>query len=290
MSDAVAVRGLPVRGDLGPACISSLVIALAVAAVSLAGLVSGFAGLYGSGSPLPQVSMGGDAANLLLGLPVLLGSMQLARRGSLLGLLLWPGALFYVLYASALYLLAAPFSVLFFGHVALITLSSWTLIGLVACIDGAEVRGHLATAPARAVGAALVAIAVLAYAGLTGTAVAALGGGEPAMRPQWVVDYALGTPALLLGGVLLLRGAPLGYATAAGLLLVSGLNGLAFAASALLDGILAGRPAEPAVVIVHTVIAAVSLAVLALYARPAAGREPAGSVLRREAARAQSAE
>lgn len=290
MSDLVAVRAMPVRGDLHLAVIASLVIALAVAAVSLAGLGWGSAGLYGAGSPLPQVSMGGDAANLLLGLPVLLGSMWHARRGSLLGLLLWPGALIYVLYAYALYLLAAPFSVLFFGYVALVTLSSWTLVGLVASIDGDDVRPRLAAAPARGVGGALVAIAVLAYTGLTATAAAALGGGEPAMRPQWVVDYALGTPVLLLGGVLLVRGASLGYATAPGLLLVSGLNGLAFAASALLDGILAGRPAEPAVVIVHTVIAGVSLAVLALYALPAAGRRPAASVRRREAARAQSAE
>jgi hypothetical protein len=34
----------------------------------------------------------------MIGLPILRGSMGLARRGKLLGLLLWPGALFYVLY------------------------------------------------------------------------------------------------------------------------------------------------------------------------------------------------
>jgi hypothetical protein len=35
---------------------------------------------------------------------------------------------------------------------------------------------------------------------------------------------------------------------------VSGLNGLAFAASAVLDGLLAGRAVEPAIVAVHLVI------------------------------------
>jgi hypothetical protein len=289
VSGPVGGRPLPVRGDLGPVRISSLVIALAVAAVSLTGLRLGATGLYGPGSPLPQVSMGGDAANLVLGLPVLLGSMWFARRGSLLGLLLWPGALFYVLYAYALYLLAAPFSVLFFGYVALVTLSSWTLIGLVTEVDGDEVQLRLMAAPARGVGAALIAIAVLAYVGLTAAAAGALGGGEPAMRTQWVVDYALGTPVLLLGGALLWRRAPLGYVAAAGLLLVSGLNGLAFAASAVLDGILAGRPAEPAVVIVHLVIAAVSLALLAFFALRAAGRRRAGPMPRREAGVARTA-
>jgi len=172
--------------------------------------------------------MGGDAANLILGLPVLLGSVWLARRGSLIGLLLWPSALFHVIYAYALHLLAAPFSILFSGYVLLVTLSSWALIGLVAIIDGDDVRWRLESAPADVVGAALVTIALLAYAGLTAAAGGALGG-EPAMRTQWVVDYALGTPVLLLGGALLRRRAPLGYVTAAGLLLVSGLNGLAFA-------------------------------------------------------------
>ena len=235
-------------------------------------------GRYAVGSPLVQVSQGGDAANLILGLPALLGAMWLARRGSLIGLLLWPGALFYVLYAYALYLVGAPFDALFFGYVALVTLSAWTLIFIVASIDGEEVRRRLAVAPARSVGGALVVIAVLAYVGLTAAAVSALGSPatEAGMRPQWVVDYALGTPALLLGGVLLWRRAPLGYVAATGLLLVSGLNGLAFAASAVLDGLLAGRPIEPAVVAVHLVIGGVSFALLAFFDRGAAGRQHVG--------------
>lgn len=277
MTGHAEARTLPVRGGLGAASIASLIIALGVAGVSAVGLWWGSDGVHGAGSPLVQVSRGGDAANLVLGLPALLGSMWLARRRWLLGLLLWPGALFYVLYAYALYLLAAPFSALFFGYVALVTLSSWTLIGLLAGIDAGEVRRGMASAPARGVGRALVAIAALAYLGLTAAAAAALGGGEPPMRVQWVVDYALGTPVLLVGGALLLRRAPLGYVAAAGLLLVSGLNGLAFAASAVLDRVLAGRPVEPAVVAVHLVIAGVSLAILAYFALRAL-RPPAAAL------------
>jgi hypothetical protein len=268
---------LPIKRDLGLAYGSTLLIALAVAVASVAGLTWGPNGLYSVGSPLVQVSKGGDAANLMLGLPVLLGSMWLARRRSLVGLLLWPGALFYVLYASGLYLVGAPFNPLFFAYVALVTLSAWTLIAIVASIDGQEVRRHLAVAPARSVGGAVVFIAVMAYAGLTGTAAGALGSpaAEPAMRPQWVVDYALGTPALLLGGVLLWRRAALGYVAAPGLLLVSGLNGLAFSASAVLDGVLDGRSIEPAVVAVHLVIGGVSFALLAFFLRGATREQPA---------------
>ena len=157
-------------------------------------------GRYDVGSPLVQVSQGGDAANLILGLPVLLGAMWLARRGSLFGLLLWPGALFYALYAYALYLVGAPFDALFFGYVALVTLSAWTLIYIVASIDGEEVRRRLAAAPARSVGGALVVIAVLAYAGLTGAVISALGSAttKPGMRPavgRRLCARHAGTPA-----------------------------------------------------------------------------------------------
>jgi hypothetical protein len=273
-----AAPALPVTRDLRPVYAASLLTALLLGAASLAGLAGDPAGLYGTGSPLVQVSRGGDTANLLLGLPVLLGSMWLSSRGSLGGLLLWPGALFYVLYTDALYLVGAPFNALFLVYVALVTLSGWTLVGLVACVDLDGARRRLAAAPARGVGAALVVIALLAYAGLTANTLAALGGPAAAagMRPQWIVDDALGTPALLLGGVLLWRRTSLGHVVAAGLLLVSGLNGLAFAVSAVLDGQLSGRAVEPAVIVVHLVIGAISLALLAFFQRRAIGRQAAG--------------
>ncbi len=260
---------LPVRRDLTFAFISSLSVAVTLAAASIAGLVLGSHGLYDADSPLVQVSRGGDAANLILGLPILLGSMWLAKRGSLLGLLLWPGALFYVLYADALYLVAAPISWLFFAYVVTVTLSAWTLIAIVAGIDAEEVRRRLDLVPARRVGIALMLIAVLAYVGLTAAVGTSIGdpSSQTGMRPQWVVDYALGTPVLLLGGALLWRRTAVGYVAASGLLLVSGLNGLAFAASAVLDWQLSGRVLEPAVVVVHVVIAAVSLGLLAYFER-----------------------
>lgn len=258
---------LPLRRGLTLAYGSSLVVACALAAASTAGLMLGSDGLYDPGSPLVQVSRGGDAANLILGLPVLLGSMWLAKRGSFIGLLLWPGALFYVLYADALYLVGAHFSALFFCHVAIVTLSPWTLLGIVVSIDAAEARRRMATAPARRCGMALIIIAILAYIGLTGAAVTALGrpANESGMRVQWIVDYAIGTPALFLGGVLLWRRLPLGYVAAPGLLLVSALNGLAFAVSAVLDGLLTGRSMEPAIVTVHLVIGGISFALLAFF-------------------------
>ena len=57
--------------------------------------------------------LGQDAFNLAVGTPLLLGSMWLARRGTLVGLLLWPGMLLYASYWYVIYVVGAPFSVLF---------------------------------------------------------------------------------------------------------------------------------------------------------------------------------
>ena len=61
-----------------------------------------------------------DVFNLVVALPILLGSMWLARRASLIGLLLWPGTLFYLLYTYTHYLFGAPFNPMFLAHVALV--------------------------------------------------------------------------------------------------------------------------------------------------------------------------
>jgi hypothetical protein len=266
---------LPIRRDLGLGYVASLLVAVGIGVASVAGPVSGADGLYGE-TALVLVSAGADAANLVLVLPILLGTMWLARRGSLIGLLLWAGALFYTLYAYVPYLVGAPFSGLFFVHASLVTLSAFTVIGILACIDGAEVRQRLSGAPARGVGAALLVIAVAAYAGLAGTAIAALGdpASEAATRPLAVADWALGTPVLLAGGVLLWRRAPLGYVAAPGLLLVSGLGGVVFAVAAVVDDLLSGPQTEAAVIAVHLVISAVSLALLAWFMRGAMRGQP----------------
>ena len=259
-------RWLPIKRDLSLAYAASLLVGLGIVAASSVGLASTRDDL-GSDSSLVLVSRGADIANLLIVLPILLGSMWLARRGSLTGLLLWPGTLFYALYAYVPYLVGAPFSGLFFVYAGLVTLSAFTVIGVVASIDGEAVRHRLAATPARGVGAALLVIAVAAYAGLAATALSALGdpASEAATRPLAVADWALGTPVLLAGGLLLWLRLPLGYMAGPGLLLVSGLGGVAFVLAAGVDNLLNGPQTEAAVIAVHLVISTVSFALLGFF-------------------------
>lgn len=246
--------------------IASIALAVGTAVVSLMGISLG-SELYGTDPPLTLVSPGGDLANLAIVLPTLIAATCFAWRGSFVGLLLWPGALFYALYIYAVYLVGAPAGMMLFAYVALVVVSATSLVVTLASTDTEEIRARLTNAPVRVVGGALLIIGVAAYAGLTATALSEFTGatGEPGLRPQWVIDCALGTPPLLVAGLLALLRRPMGYATVGGLLFVSGLGGLAFAAAAVFQGLLSGSSIEAAVVTVHLVIGAVSFGLLVWF-------------------------
>jgi hypothetical protein len=250
----------------------SLLVALLMAIASTAGILGAPLGVYGGDPAVVAVFVGQDAANLVVGLPALLGGVWLASRGGLVGALLRPGALFYVLYTYALYVVGAPFGALFLLHVGLAVLSAYATIVTVASIDGEEVRRRLARAPARAVGAVVVGVGALATVGLAALVVPALsdpGSVDPLLHARWIVDFAVGNPVLLVGGVLLWRRTGLGYAAGAGLLFLSGVNGAAFGVGGVLGAFLTATPLDAAVSAVHAAIAAVCLALLVLFLRGA---------------------
>ncbi len=253
--------------DLALAAWVSLAVAVLMASASIAGLASGSA-LYGDDATTVAWFRGSDAANALVGLPALLGSLWLARRGSRIGLLLWPGALYYVAYAYALYVVGTPFNALFLVYVVLVAVSAYATIGIVASVDGAAVRQQVRARPARAAGAALIAVGLLATAGLTYPVIATLAGAvafDPLLHAEWIVDYLFGTPVLLVGGALLWRRASLGFVVAPGLLFLSAENGVAFAVSGALGALVAAGAVDVAVVALHLAIATACLALLAVF-------------------------
>src|SRR5688572_11308289 len=211
------------RRSLGPASIASIVVAALMTLVSVAGLADWGRVYPGVEASMLALFVGQDALNLVVGLPILVGSMWLARRGVLIGLLLWPGALFYVLYDYGYYVLGAPFNAFFLLYIALTTLSVYALIGIVVSIDGAVVQARLADAvPARLVGGFLTGIALLFAALWSAMSVSALLSGvqlELVPRVVTILDLTIQLPALFVGGVLLIRRQQLGYVVAAGLLL-----------------------------------------------------------------------
>ena len=99
---------LPIKNDLTTTYFLSLIIAFLMTAVSLGGLF--FPAVFYPSDELRQAYLANDAVNLIVGLPILLGSMWLTNRGKLVGLLCWPGALLYTFYNYIAYVIGMPLS------------------------------------------------------------------------------------------------------------------------------------------------------------------------------------
>jgi hypothetical protein len=133
---------LPIRGSLALIYSASLFIAAIMMIVAAVGLR--YRALLYPTEELVRAFVPNDAVNLFIGLPFLLGSLWLARRGKLIGLLCWPGALFFEVYNYTAYVFAMPPGWAFLAHLVLAVSGVYTLIALVANIDAEKVQQRLA--------------------------------------------------------------------------------------------------------------------------------------------------
>jgi len=266
-----------IKRDLTLAYLTSGIIALIMCVTSVASI------LYGSDIyPASQVSnnVGTDALNLVVGLPILLVSMWFAQRGSLIGLLIWPGALFYILYVYTFYILGVPFNVLFLAYIVLVTLSAYTIIGLVASIDGKAVWQRLSgKVPARTTGGMFILISILFMIVdlfLIVTAQISNASVSSTSYASWVTDFTIQLPALLVVGILLWRHEALGYVAAPGLLFQGAVLNAGFAIVLVIQAIFTSSPINAPFVALVFGIGAISFILLALFMRGAArGQLPA---------------
>jgi hypothetical protein len=170
---------------------------------------------------LAQAFVPTDVTIASIGLPMLLGSLWLTCRGRLLGLLLWPGALFFVLYNYLAYVFAMPLSLAFLLHLALVGLSAYALMILLASVDGEAVRLRLTgIVPDRLAAGVLGALGLLFFLRSIGVLVGAATGATPITETEAAVTLSdfLTAPAWVLCSVLLWRRQELGYVTGLGLL------------------------------------------------------------------------
>ena len=150
----------PVTRDLRLVYVFSLVIALLLAAASVLGIV--FQTDLHPAEAVRPFGVPTDIISLTVALPILIRSMRSARRGTLVGLLCWPGILLYVPYINLVYVFGVPFGSTFPLYLVLVTLSAYTLIGLVASVDAKAVQQRLAGAvPIRTAGALLMGLDLL---------------------------------------------------------------------------------------------------------------------------------
>lgn len=209
---------LPVTGNLAPYYVLSIATAVLLTVASVAGL-SAPDQVYPT-RELTTAFFANDVVNLAVGLPILVAAMALTRRGSLVGLLWWPGALFFVGYTYIVYLYAMPPNAVFLLHLVLVALSVYTVAGLIAAIDAKAVRDGLdGGVPARFGGAVLAGLGLLFGLRAIGVVVGSWSG--PALPRTEVglliADFLIAT-AWVTGGILLWRRRAFGYAAGLGLL------------------------------------------------------------------------
>ncbi len=259
---------LPIRRDLALTYANSFIIAILLATASVAGLLYRTA-IYPT-DELLRSFVSSDVVNLFIGLPILLGSMWLTWRGKLIGLLLWPGALFFVLYNYIVYVFAMPLNVAFLLHLALVTLSVYTLIGLVVSIDGKAVQQRLAGAvPERLSGGVLAGLGLLFFLRVIGVIVNALTNQTPIAETELALhasDFLI-TPAWVIGGVLLWRRREFGYVTGLGLLFQASMLFIGLIIVLLLQPFLTTAPFVLADVVVVFIMGLICFVPFALFVR-----------------------
>lgn len=192
-------------------------------AVSLAGLL--WQSTFYPTEALRRAFVPNDVVTLALILPALLASQVLARRGRLLGQLLWPGALFALTYNFTIYALAMPGSGLFFPYLILVTLSLVALFLLLTGLGAPNLARRLRGAiQERLCGGVLAGLGLLFFARSVG-ALAGAFSAPFAITPELATTLAdlVTTPVWAAAGVLLWRRHPYGYAAAPGLLFQSSL-------------------------------------------------------------------
>jgi hypothetical protein len=205
---------LPVKSSLGLVQRLSILVALLMAVASLAGLL--FPAVVHPTADLRRAFLANDVVNLLIGLPVLLGALWTVRKGSLRGLLFLPGALFYVTYNAIAYAFAMPLTWQFGLFLTLAILSGLAITLLFSRLDipaiGQRLSGRVAE---RLCGGVLAGFGALFFLrGIAQLAQGAVRGAEGAV----VLADLFTAPFWVIGGILLWRKHPLGYACGLGLL------------------------------------------------------------------------
>ena len=132
---------LPIKGSLKRAKITSALVILLMGVMSLAGFL--FPDHIYFGNELIATYLPNDVINLVLGVPVLLGTIWLSNREKLVGLLLWPGAILYVFYNYLGYIIGIPLNLFSLAYAALVLLSAYVAINLINQIDRDAVKIQL---------------------------------------------------------------------------------------------------------------------------------------------------
>jgi hypothetical protein len=255
-----------------PAAGNSYRLSAALAAVSalaalltyfIPGVLSGPAAMNGSARGTALVVFG-------VAVPLLVGSMWAASRGSVRAVVAWLGAIAYLLYNAVMFLFATPFNQLFLLYVAMLCLVIWAVIAVLRQLDLDLVRGS--AMPARGLAAYIwVVVTLNAVAWLAGIVPALfapapagfLDGTGLATNPVYVQDLAFWLPLAAVAGWWLWQRRPWGFLIAGSVLTMWVLESISIAVDQWY-----GHTADPSSPVAAAGMAAVFAAVAAIGCVP----------------------
>lgn len=213
-----------------------LAVATAVACVPTAvdpGILRGPAVMNGS-------ARGTALVMLLVGVPLLLASIFMARRGSARALPVWFGAVAYLGYNGVMLLLATPFNVLFLAYDAVLGLSLWTAVSLLFRVDASAYQTWVRPGVRRGLVAAFLWVVVVVNTALWLKGIVAgmtqdwppqfLEGTGLTTLPTYVQDLAFWLPLAAVAGWSLWRGRPFGHLLASTVLVYYSIEAVGIAA------------------------------------------------------------
>ena len=288
--------------------ISSLTIAILAAIASFGGLYPGPEGTwFGSpGSPYQVESIRGeqvmldgrglygmdsisvaaqgraqDAVTILIGIPLLLISLNLYRKGSARGHILLVGTLAYVLYAYTSYAFLSTYNAFLLIYVALFSLSLFTFIPLILQVDAEALAVKMAKrTPVRLIAADLYFTGVMLLGMWLMRIVPPLfSGGLPVGIETYttlviqVLDLGIIVPIAFLTGTLMLRRRAWGFILGA-VFLCKGLTMFLAILAMIIGEALAGTLQSSGEVVIFAILVAINLwcAVVLFRAIPASGQ------------------
>lgn len=267
-SAKIALTSLPVRSDPKTAYGTSFVAAALMIVLSIAGLL--FPSTLYPTEALLQSYLPNDVINLIIGVPILLGSMWLAQRSKLVGLLFWPGALMYILYNYVAYAFTVPSMWASVSALILLGISIYALVILIARIDGEAVQQRLIGTVSEKLSAGMLFVFGLAFVLRAADIVFKARASQTTLpATEWgvlVSDVLLST-AWIIGGVSLWRRKALGYVSGAGLLFVGSMLFIGLILYLLLQPFLTSAPFILSDVIVVSIMGLVCSIPSALFVR-----------------------
>jgi len=261
-------NNLHIKGSISLVYASSILIAILMTIASIAGLQPRTT-IYPT-EDLIQSFVPNDVVNLFIGLPILLGSMWLTRRGKLIGPLFWMGALFFVFYNYIGYVFAIPLNWAFLLHLILAVLSLYTFISLIASIDGENVYQRLiGKVPEKFAGGVLAGLGLLFMLRVIGVLAGAIFNGTDLPKTELAVNIAdfFITPAWIIGGIQLWRRQAFGYLTGLGFLFQGSMLFIALIVFLLLQPLLTNAPFAIVDVIVVLVMGLICFIPFGLFVR-----------------------